>query len=116
MSKSQLNVIFWNARSIRKKYVEFFNFLSNNDVDICLLCETWLSYNIKIYHPNYDCVRYDREGSGGGVAIILKKTNSYRIIKCIETNVIETVGIILNLSNQTICKIICVYLTVVRLK
>ena len=38
-----------------------------------------------------------------------KKTISYSIIKCIETNVIENVGIILNLSNQTICKIICVY-------
>ena len=56
MSKSQLNAIFWKARSIRNKYVEFFNFLYNNDVNICILYGTWVNYNIKIYHPNYDCV------------------------------------------------------------
>ena len=78
MSNASLHIIFWNARSIRNKFHELFEFISNNNVDICLLNETWLDSKIKMLHPLYDCIRYDRETrTGGGVAILIKKNTVF---------------------------------------
>lgn len=74
-----LKIIFWNCRSIRNKSIELFNFLTDNNIDICLLSETWLKCGEKLTHRNYYCVRNDRKGStGGGVAILIKKSLKFK--------------------------------------
>lgn len=74
-----IKIMFWNCRSVRNKFIELFNFLRKENVDICLLSETWLKSSNKFYHPNYDCIRVDREHTvGGGVAILIKKKIKYR--------------------------------------
>lgn len=89
-----LKIIFWNCRSIRNKSIELFNFLADNNIDICLLSETWLKCGEKLTHRNYYCVRNDRKGStGGGVAILIKKSLKFKELPIINTNLIENVGI-----------------------
>ena len=110
MTSSKLNVIFWNSRSIRNKYIELFNYLVLNNVDICLLSETWLKSNIKVTHSTYNCIRIDREDRpGGGVAILIKNNLKYEILPKINADSIENVGIeILNESFEKI-KLYSVY-------
>lgn len=89
-----MKIVFWNSKSIRNKIIEFINFLSNNNIDICLLTETWLSEKDKFYHPHYKCIRRDRiNKTGGGVAILIKNTIGFETIPSIVTQVIENVGI-----------------------
>ena len=110
MTSSPLNIILWNSRSIRNKYIEFFDYLIKTNVDICLLSETWLKSNIKVSHPIFNCIRFDRESkNGGGVAIVIRNSIQYEILPNITTHFIENVGIeILSRSNVK-TKIISVY-------
>lgn len=78
-SNHSVKVTFWNARGVRNKLVEFYNFLCNEDVDICGICETKLSTNVNLRsNPNYILIRNDREAEnpGGGVAIAIKSAPS----------------------------------------
>mgnify|MGYP003391409124 FL=1 len=69
-----LNVVSWNARGVRYKKDELFHFLEHHNIDVCLLCETWLNNNTSIKNQNFYCYRSDRQqGRGGGVAILIKK-------------------------------------------
>lgn len=110
MNISNLNIIFWNARSIRNKYVEMFDFISKNNVDICMLSETWLNNTIKVHHPEYNCVRMDRGvRSGGGIAILIRKTLNYEQINSVKTDLIENVGIEITSFDFTKIKLFSVY-------
>lgn len=110
MLTSNLKIVFWNCRSIRNKIIEFNDFLSVNNVDICCLSETWLNESQTFYHPNYECIRKDRIGqSGGGVAILVKKSIKFSNIPCISTQVIENVGIAIDIAENIELKIYSVY-------
>lgn len=110
MSLLNINVMFWNCRSIRNKIFELIHFLNSNNVDICLLSETWLSDENTFYHPQYSCVRRDRVGrNGGGVAILVKKTIQFNIIPCIATEVVENVGIEISFRENSNLRIYSVY-------
>lgn len=56
-----LKIITWNYRSIRTKMMELANFLCKNNIDICILSETWLSnrdsFNVNSYNI-YSKVRW----------------------------------------------------------
>lgn len=110
MVVSQLSIVFWNCRSVRNKYVELFDLLCTSDIDICLLSETWLKSTNKLFHPNYSCVRNDRvTSSGGGVAILVKKTIGFNEIPNLNTKTIENVGIEINCNDNKIIKLYSVY-------
>lgn len=65
---SQIRFMFWNARSIRGKMSEYFDFLLNNNIDISMVTETWLETNDKFSHHSYNCLRIDRSHRRGGGA------------------------------------------------
>lgn len=110
MSINSLNILIWNARSIKKKELEFFNLLISDNVDIALVSETWLTYNISLSHPTYDCYRLDRvHTSGGGVAIIVKKSIKHTLRTSLRLKVIEEVGIDVTLNNNSKVSIFSVY-------
>jgi len=90
MSAATLKVLFWNARSIRNKNIELFDYLVNNNIDICLICETWLKQNDKLAHSLYKCIRRDRE------------TIVFDILPCIQTDVVENLGIRLISSDKKV--------------
>ena len=83
---NNIKIISWNARGIRNKKDELFHLLENRDVDICLICETWLTNTFSIKHQNFYCYRYDRQqGRGGGVAILVKKNIRHQLLPLINT-------------------------------
>lgn len=96
----QINIVTWNARGIRNKKEELYEFLLNNNIDICLLNETWLNQNVSIRHNEFYCYRNDRVGGrGGGVAIIIKKNIRHQLMPLMNTSLIENIGVKIFNSN-----------------
>lgn len=107
---TNVKCMLWNARSIRGKIVEFFNFLVNRDIDVCMVTETWLEPHLNFSHSLYKCFRLDRHGQrGGGVAIVIKKQLKYKQLQSIDTQLIENIIIELTLNDTDTLKIACVY-------
>lgn len=95
-----LNIVTWNARGIRHKSQELFEFLIQNNVHICLVTETWLNCSITLNHRGYYIYRNDRETRGGGVAIIIKNSIRHELLPVCNTHIIENIGIKVPLSND----------------
>ena len=73
----------WNARSLNNKTYEFMQLLDDNDVDVALVTETWLSgesgtTTFSIKEMGYEIEHSHRSKKGGGVAIIYKPTVSIK--------------------------------------
>ena len=91
---SSVNIITWNARGIKNKTIEFFDFLISKNIHACLLSETWLKPNIALSHQDFVIYRKDRTNkNGGGVAIVIKKGISHSLISDVNTSVIENIGL-----------------------
>lgn len=92
----------WNGRSVHGKKLEFFDFLTRLKVDVAIVTETWLTKKLSFFHPNYSCVRLDRESEdaerGGGVMIVVREGITYVELD-ISTKVIECTGISLRTAN-----------------
>ena len=94
MAINKLNIINWNARSLRSNIVEFVNFLRNNNINIAIITETFLDSQAKIFIPGYNVIRKDRPNrKGGGVAIIVKNNIEYSHLPDLKLEIIESVGI-----------------------
>jgi hypothetical protein len=57
---------------VRGRKLELEHFLSQHDVDICLLSETFLNAGQAFRLANYVCHRTDRPTAGGGTAILVR--------------------------------------------
>lgn len=91
-----IKITIWNARGARNKIEELFQFLRDEDVDICAISETKLSTNVLIRsNPNYIFIRNDRDSTipGGGVAFAIRRGIRYEILPLFKTKVIETLTI-----------------------
>lgn len=100
-----LRVANWNGRSVHGKKLEFFDFLERHDVDVGIVTETWLKTDLAFYHPNFSCVRLDRDSvdaeRGGGVLIAVRTGITFKELS-ISTKVIETVGISVSTGDGTL--------------
>lgn len=67
----KLKVVSWNCHSITNKRSEFDCFVSQNDLDIIILSETWLKDGARFSIPGFKSFLVNREY--GGVAILAKK-------------------------------------------
>lgn len=90
---SKINIITWNARGVRHKKHELFQFVMSNNVQICLLTETWLDSNVSLSHSAFNCYRCDRASRGGGVAILVSKSVPHQLLPIVNTSTIENIGI-----------------------
>ena len=54
-----LNIILWNAISVKNKITDLQNFLDIQNTDIAILTETWLAPSDKIRLRNYNIYRKD---------------------------------------------------------
>lgn len=107
---SPLSLTTWNARSIKNKREELTQFLTDYDIDILLLQETFLKTTDKFRIPKYKTYRTDRTtGQGGGTAIIIKTTLNFDILPTPNTDQIEATHGILTLPNNTKFNIISAY-------
>lgn len=106
-----LNILAFNCQSIRNKILEIDNHIAQENIDIALFSETWLSRNHKLYFNNFTTYRTDRaNGLHGGVALSIKNTITHTQLPVLNTKVIETVGIkIISPTNQIIFIISCYF-------
>lgn len=69
-----VNIVQWNAQSIRPKLVSFGALLSQEKVHLAIVSETWLEADSSIHLSEYDFHRNDRDDGYGGAAIISHKS------------------------------------------
>lgn len=72
-----------NIRSLLPKIRELDLFLNHSVIDVMVVVETWLNDSIRdsdLHISNYNIVRSDRAGRGGGVCIYFNKNLSYSVI------------------------------------
>ncbi len=73
-SSSSLNISVLNVRSLLRVSAEIAGLLVDKQIDILLLCETWLDSTVRdseVCPPGFSILRCDRNRQGGGVAIIV---------------------------------------------
>ena len=107
-NKIALNIGCINARSICNKVSAVLELLSDNEVDVCFLTESWLKVSDKakfaeIREHGFDIFSAPRKGRGGGVAFLfnsnhmnLKRNNvnTFKSFEVLEAIIKEQSGII----------------------
>lgn len=100
LNPKEASIMLWNAQSVRSKINEFANFLRTQNIDICLISETWLKQGESCSVQNYTLYRKDRPSMshnkrniGGGVAIAIRSDVPHKQIPDLGLDIIETVGI-----------------------
>jgi exonuclease III len=98
--------IHWNANSLNNKMQEFNSFiLQKEEPDIVSINETKMSdfrANTILNFNNYNVIhkaRYENKNGAGGVAILINKRLSYRVIKDVLFDDIECVAINIFIKN-----------------
>lgn len=102
----------WNCDSISNKIVEFYDFMIQNNIHVACLSETHLKPHRHIHrHPDFCIYRLDRtDRPMGGVAIVVRKSISHRLLPHTGMKLIECIGIELNLESRRKLHIYSVYL------
>lgn len=109
----EIKMLYWNANSVRNKIHELYAFLTDNDIKIACICETFLlSNDILPSHPNFITYRNDRTTNhrSGGVAIIMNRQIKHQIVSIKPTKLIENVSIEIILDNGSKVLISSLYL------
>lgn len=91
-----LKIFGVNARSLSGKIIEVTNLIKKEQIDVMLVCETWLCQDIRsssLNLPNYAIYRRDRTDgrTRGGVAIIIRGCFDVKERKDLHDNEIEAV-------------------------
>ena len=69
-----MNIVFLNCQDLRPKQKELQNYLSENQIDILALNQTFLKPKHKFHLPGYDIYKNERlVGIKGDIAILVKK-------------------------------------------
>lgn len=111
MDNNDIKILQWNCRSILSNKGSFELYICENNIDICLLSETWLNkhHNFKI--SGYNIFRNDRiDRKGGGVAIVLKKTIAFKSIIIPPIEGAELVAISIESKDHSKITFISVYI------
>lgn len=105
-----VNLLIFNAHSVRPRKKEIIDFLVTNDIHIALINETFLDSSETFYVRGYRVYRLDRSGPhrGGGVAIIIKLSIDHDLLPCPQTDIIEALSIKVKGQNSATV-ITCVY-------
>lgn len=71
-SRTDLKILQWNCRALYSNLGDFKFRMYNDNIDVAILCETWLKDSSKVRFNGYQIYRKDRQDGKGGVAIIIK--------------------------------------------
>lgn len=69
-----INIMQWNAQSVKPKRLELEQLLVQNKIHIAAISETWLNPDSSFKINNYTIFRLDREDNYGGVCIITHRS------------------------------------------
>ena len=107
MKDTFLEFSHFNVRSLCKSFDLFSSIVTESDLDVVGLSETWLtdampSYALNI--PNYRFVRSDRGARGGGVAFYIENSLSFKLLATGGNNTqLEQMWVSLKVSGKNIC-------------
>lgn len=110
-----LNVLQWNANGLKNKIFEFYAFLTEKQIDIAFVCETFYKHSDLIpAHPDYINYRFDRNTdnnrASGGVAIFIKRSIKHQLLPKPNTSLLESLGIKLHLSSGSSLAMFSIYM------
>lgn len=108
MDKLFIRIAQYNVEGLLNKKPLLLDFLSENDIDICLLNETWLRENSVLRIPNYHFVGQNGDNGRGGVGILIKEDFKYTVIPTPYYDFLQTVAINLQ-TNVGNLSILCAY-------
>lgn len=97
---NSINIMNFNARSLKAKENEFFNFLRVHNVHVAVITETFLKTGTYLKSdPDYKVITNNRMNrNGGGVAIVIHRSMTYSTLRDFKLKVIESLGIELETS------------------
>lgn len=103
----------WNARGFRNHIQEFYDFMSEQHIQLACISETNFNINdIVPSHPNFIMYRLDRTTSqtrSGGVAIIVSRNIIHELLPAPKTNLIEAIGVKIKLQNGSTADFFSIY-------
>nr|CAH7721985.1 unnamed protein product [Callosobruchus chinensis] len=89
-----LKILQWNLRSLTLRKAHLINLITNHELDIIILSETWLKENYTFKIKGFNIVEKCRNNTGyGGVAILISQELDYK-----EVNLTRNIN-----SNIEIC-------------
>lgn len=99
----KIKAMQWNAQGTTNfttiKQIE--QLLSQEDIDILCLAETFLKSHHKFYLNGYRVYRNDREnGHGGGVAIVIKNSIKHKLLPICKTALIENISVAIFINGK----------------
>ena len=96
-----LNILQWNARSIRSNKGDLERFMFINKIQIGLVCETWLKRDSQFSFPHYNIIRRDRADGYGGVAVLVSSSLPFQVLNPVVTSPsIECVGVSVTINKN----------------
>ena len=102
-----------NIRSIVNKTEQMEHLLSDSNIDIVGVSESWLTHSSStaaISIPGYNVFRKDREtGRGGGILIYVRDKFKCELIRWPKEVNVECIGLNISLSSAMYFTVICVY-------
>ena len=105
-----LRILQWNSRSLyRAKLEEFRANLKTFNPLLALISETNWRNEYKVKFTAYNVFSFNRQGPGGGVAILAKKSLRISKLHLPPINNFETIGITVELADGTKLDIISAY-------
>lgn len=105
---SQLRIAQYNIQSIYSKKPLLIKFLQEQNIDICLLNETWLVDEKPIKIPGYNIYYRNAKNKHGGVAILIKPFFKYRPLHTAFYEDIQSIAISISTEIGDLT-ILCVY-------
>lgn len=106
--KTYITIAQFNIQSVNNKKPLLFNFISANDIDICLLNETFLKETSNFSVPGYDIIKQNGPNGHGGVAILIKNTFKYKVVQTPYYDFMQTAAITIK-TDIGILSLLCVY-------
>ena len=101
--KENISVLQWNCRSLIPKIDSFKYLINKLDCDAFALSETWLSSDDDLSFHNFNIIRFDRAGRGGGVLLGIKKSHSFYRIHHSSISGIEVVSCQARIKEKDLC-------------
>ncbi|KAJ2951969.1 hypothetical protein O0L34_g4231 [Tuta absoluta] len=90
----KINLLQWNAQSIRPKLTCLEDLLCREKIHIAMISETWLDSMTMLTVSGYNIYRHDRDDGYGGVAIMTHKSiQSHQSILKLRNSGIEVVHV-----------------------
>lgn len=107
LKMDKLNFSHFNVRSLCSNFVAFRDFVVDGQFDIFGLSETWLSEKIassSLTIPDYNIIRSDRIGRGGGTTFYIKKCYKFQNLELpASESGLEQLWISIKINGKNIC-------------